>query len=179
MNFLPFPELKTKRLRLRRVVESDYNVILYLRSDGEINKYIYRPENRKTKTQSDALEFIKKINLEEENGLSITWGMTVDGTSGLIGSICLWNISKENKTAEVGYSMNPNYQGTGLMSEVLKSTLSFGFNKINLIGVTAYTHDENKSSKNLLIRNGFKLVEGEIDKGNSSNIIFEILKTTV
>ena len=87
--------------------------MLYLRSDGEINKYIYLPENRKTNTQSDALEFIKKINLEEENGLSITWGITVDGSPELIGSICLWNISKDNKMAEVGYCMNSSSQVRG------------------------------------------------------------------
>lgn len=176
MNFLPFPELETERLRLRRIVEADCEVILYLRSDEEINKYIKRPENRKTKTKEDALMHIEKLNNGIEEGSSVTWGITFLDNPKIIGTICLWNISEDYKTAEAGYDLNPNFQGKGIMREALNSVLSFGFKEINLDKVTAFTHKENKSSKNLLTRNGFNLVEGEIDEGNLSNIIFDIRK---
>lgn len=176
MNFLPFPELETERLRLRRIVEADCEVILYLRSDEEINKYIKRPENRKTKTKEDALRHIQKLEHGLEEGLFLTWGITILGDPAIIGTICLWNFSEDYKTAETGYDMNPDFQGKGIMSESMKSVLDYGFKEFNLDKVTAYTHNANEGSKNLLRRNGFNLVEGEIDEGNSTNIIFEVLK---
>jgi hypothetical protein len=56
-----FPEIKSERLLLRKIEESDDAVILYLRSDETINQYIERPENRKTKTIAQALQFINEI----------------------------------------------------------------------------------------------------------------------
>ena len=176
MNFFPFPELETERLRLRKVLKSDCDAILYLRSDTEINKFILRPENRKTKTKEDALKHIEILDAGIQDGSSITWGITVGESSDIIGSICLWNISEDFKMAEVGYDLNPDFHRKGIMSEALSSVLGFGFNELNLDKVTAYTHKENESSKNLLKRNGFNLVEGEIDEGNRSNLIFDILK---
>jgi ribosomal-protein-alanine N-acetyltransferase len=177
LNFLPFPELETERLRLRRVLESDCDVILYLRSDEEINKYIKRPENRKTKTKSDALKHIHKLENGLEEGLFLTWGITILGDPTIIGTICLWNFSEDYKTAETGYDMNPAFHGKGMMSEALNSVLTYGFNELNLDKVTAYTHNANEASNKLLTRNGFNLVVGEIDEGNASNIILEVLKT--
>jgi ribosomal-protein-alanine N-acetyltransferase len=177
LNFLPFPELETERLRLRRIVEADCEVILYLRSDEEINKYIERPENKKTKTKEDVLKHIQKLENGLGEGLFVTWGITILGDPAIIGTICLWNFSEDYKTAEAGYDMNPDFQGKGFMSEALKGILDYGFNSLNLDKVTAYTHNANEASKKLLTRNGFNLVEGEIDEGNLSNMIFDILKT--
>lgn len=58
MNFLPFPELESDRFVLRKIDISDSDVILFLRSDKTVTKYIKRPENRKIKNLSDALNFI-------------------------------------------------------------------------------------------------------------------------
>lgn len=107
----------------------------------------------------------------------MTWGITILGDTAIIGTICLWNFSEDYKTAEAGYNMNPDFQGKGIMSEALKGVLDYGFNSLNLDKVTAYTHNANEASKKLLKRNGFNLVEGEIDEGNLSNMIFDILKT--
>lgn len=60
MKFNPFPEIETERLVLRRIEESDCDIILFLRSDKAVTKFIDRPENRKTRNKSDAITFIKK-----------------------------------------------------------------------------------------------------------------------
>ena len=53
MNIQTFPEIETERLFLRKIEESDSDVILFLRSDKTINKFIDRPENRRTKNIAD------------------------------------------------------------------------------------------------------------------------------
>jgi len=86
-----FRTINTSRLFLRKLKTSDAEVVLYLRSDPDINKYIKRPENRQTKSISDAIKHIKKINTETKNNISYSWGITLKNHPEIIGTICLWN----------------------------------------------------------------------------------------
>jgi ribosomal-protein-alanine N-acetyltransferase len=174
MKFKPYPEIKSKRLFLRKIQESDSKAILFLRSDKTINKFIERPENRKTKNISDAIKFIKELDNYIETNQSIAWGITLKNDPKIIGTICLWNFSQNNKTAEVGYDLDPKYQNKGIMSETLKMIIDFGFKELKLDKIEAFTHTENENSKKLLEKNGFHLNENRKDLDNKSNIIFEI-----
>ena len=84
MKFNPFPEIITERLFLRRIDEADCDVILFLRSDKTINKFIKRAESDKTKNRLDSLNFIKKINKGIENNNFISWGITLKEDSKII-----------------------------------------------------------------------------------------------
>jgi ribosomal-protein-alanine N-acetyltransferase len=174
MIFHPFPELTTERLTLRRINASDAEVILYLRSDETINKFIKRPESSKTKNLDDALKFIKRIDDGLGIGNFISWGITMTGDQTIVGTICLWNFSEDRKAAEVGYDMNPLFQGKGIMSEALQSVLSFGFEVLSLDKIVAFTQKNNEPSKKLLERNGLVLMPDRIDEGNSLNLTFKI-----
>lgn len=174
MNFSPFPELKSQRLFLRNIQESDWNRILFLRSDETVNKFIQRPEHRKTKNKSDAINFITELNENIKTNKSIAWGITLKEEHQLIGTICLWNFSQNIKTAEVGYDLHPKFQRKGIMSEALNLIIDYGFNELNLDKIEAYTHYENDSSKRLLEKNGFHFMENKKDSDNDANIIFEL-----
>ncbi|WP_246124551.1 GNAT family N-acetyltransferase [Bizionia gelidisalsuginis] len=174
MKFKPYPEIKSERLFLRQIKESDAKAILFLRSDKTVNTFIERPENRKTKNISDALEFIKEVDNNIESNQSIAWGITFISDPKLIGTICLWNFSQDNTTAEVGYDLNPKFQNKGIMSEALKKIIEYGFKDLNLDKIEAFTHIENENSKKLLVKNGFHFNENRKDLNNKSNIIFEI-----
>jgi ribosomal-protein-alanine N-acetyltransferase len=176
MKFKSFPEIKTERLLLRGIEESDWDVILFLRSDKTVNKYIECPENRNTKNKEDAIKFIKDRAEDIENFKSISWGITLKNNPQIIGSICLWNFSNNNKTAEVGYSLNPEYYNKGIMSEVLKEVVEFGFKDLNFEKIEAYTHTDNESSKKILEKNGFRFVVNKKDENNAANRIYEIEK---
>ena len=176
MKFRPFPEIKTERLFLRKINELDSEVILFLRSDETVNKFIERPENRITKNKTDAIKFIIEINEAFENHKSIAWGITLINNPKIIGTICLWNFSNDKKIAEIGFDLNPAFQRKGIMNEVLKSVINFGFNKLDLYKIEAFTHKENKSSIRLLEKNRFQFNENRKDEDNTNNIIFEIEK---
>lgn len=154
--------------------ESDDAVILYLRSDGTINQFIERPENRKTKTIAQAIEFIKGVNEDFENNKSVSWGITYKSASEIIGTICLWNFSENNTIAEVGYNLSPEFQNKGIMSEALNCIIDFGFNELKLDSIEAFTHNKNEHSKKLLEKNGFHFMENRKDQDNTSNSIYEL-----
>lgn len=174
MNFTPFPTLVSERLFLRNIEKSDCDTILFLRSDSEVNKFIERPEHRKTKNKADALKFIKELNENVEIGKSIAWGITLKNEPQLVGTICLWNFSEDTKTAEVGYDLNPEFQRRGIMNEALNLIIEFGFKELNLNLIEAFTHKENESSKRLLAKNRFQFMEHRKDLDNGSNSIFEL-----
>ncbi len=166
-----FSEIITERLVLRKLQSADWKMISYLRSDKEVNKHVKRPS---AETKAKALEFISKINNGIENQENYYWTITEKHNSEMIGSICLWNFSRDRKSAEVGYDLRPKFQGNGIMNESLKSILEFGFIKLDLELIEAYTHQENEPSKRLLKKNDFKLVPGKKDQHNENNLIYEI-----
>src|SRR4030095_12163122 len=84
LNFYPFPLLKTPRLILRQLTDSDADAIYSLRSDNQVNKYIDRP---KPAGIDDAKAFILKINSFIEKNESLYWAICLKDTSELIGTV--------------------------------------------------------------------------------------------
>ena len=178
MNIQIFPQIKTERLTLRKIEESDSDVILFLRSDKTINKFIDRPENRRTKNISDAIKHIKKLNTETETSKSISWGITLNNNPKIIATSLAPAFRDAGIPTEVGYDLNPIFQRKGIMSEALNSVVNFGFIELNIDMIEAFTHIQNENSKKLLEKNGFHFNENRKDNDNLSNVVFEIRKTS-
>lgn len=174
INFCPFPEIDSDRIFLRKIEMSDSDEILFLRSDKTVTKYIERPEHRKTKNIADAKKFINELDEYIETNKSIAWGITLKTDPKIIGTICLWNFSHNNRVAEVGYDLNPTQHKKGIMDEALKLILNYGFNELELDKIEAFTHNSNENSKKLLERNGFIFNKKRKDLNNEKNIIFEL-----
>ena len=179
LNFNPFPILATERLLLRKLSFDDADEILFLRSDKLINKYLDRI---KAVSLEDANDFINKINHAIENNDCIDWAINFKNDSKLIGSICIWNISKEENKAEVGYELLPSFQGKGIAQEALSEVINFGFDVMKLQTIEAYTHIENLQSVKLLEKFNFTRdpkVEAKIDRAvDPKNVVYSLYKIT-
>ena len=173
LNFTPFPKLKTERLIFRQLEEADNQEIFFLRSDDGVNQYIDRP---RPNSIDEASGFISKINNGIKKDEWIYWAITLKDNSKLIGTICLWNFSNTKTIAELGYELNPDLHGQGIMNEALNHILNYGFQKIGLKKIEAFTHKDNIKSTTLLLKNNFKYDAGQKDKDNKNNIIFTITK---
>ena len=171
MSLKSYPEIRTKRLLLREPEKSDWPVVLYLRSDVEVNKYVKRPN---ADSRDKALEFIERITNERKTGKSIVWFISLKDDPKMIGSICLWNFSNDGKTAEIGYDLHPEFHGTGIMQEALKTVVNYGFGQFSLNQIEAFTSRQNQKSINLLKRNNFQFNESRTDEENPDNLIFEL-----
>ena len=90
--FSPFPFLTTERLVLRRLEAADRNEIFFIRSDKDINKFIERP---RPTLLGEAEEFIRNIQRGIEEERCLYWAINRRGNPKLIGTICLWNFSKD------------------------------------------------------------------------------------
>ncbi|NDI35108.1 GNAT family N-acetyltransferase [Chengkuizengella sediminis] len=152
INFTPFPDLSTERLKLRQLDIRDKNEIFALRSDEKVLEF---QEREKLKSIDEALNFISKIKKGISNNEWVFWAITQKGDNKLVGGICLWNISKESSRADIGFELFPNYQGMGIMQEALTAVIEYGFKNMKLNSIVAFTHMNNSKSIKLLKRNNF------------------------
>ena len=168
-----FPTLKTKRLILRQLKTTDDQAIFKIRSNEIVYKYISKETQNKIE---EAQAFITKTNKGIANEEFLYWAISLKETQELVGTICLWNFSKDKLIAEVAYELLPAYHKKGIMNEALSKVLEFGFETLNLNSIEAFTHKENKASKTLLIKHRFKLYKNRADKGFPDNIIYILTK---
>jgi ribosomal-protein-alanine N-acetyltransferase len=55
--------------------------------------------------------------------------------------------------------------------------VNFGFIELYIERIEVFPHIQNEKSKNLLLKNGFKIIEDRKDNDDLSNIVFEIRKS--
>ena len=152
-SFAASANLYTERLVLRQMTMNDAPQILVLRSDERILRYLIIS---KCLNEEEAMQFIDKINKSVSRSESYYWGIAQKNEEGkLIGTICIWNISEENSRAEIGFVLHPDWQGTGLMNEAVKTVLDFVFDKLRIHSIEAEVHPGNLASKKLLKKQGF------------------------
>jgi len=70
---IKYIELQTERLTLRQLQKSDWEMIFYLRSDEEVNKFVKRPS---AETKEKAIEFIEMINDSIKTAEMYYWVIT-------------------------------------------------------------------------------------------------------
>jgi ribosomal-protein-alanine N-acetyltransferase len=150
---MQYSDLTTERLFLRELRLDDAEEIFRLRSNQDVNALIDRPS---VVTIDDAIEFIKKIKTLAANREVIMWVITLMGEAKLIGTILYWHIEWENRKAEIGYELLPEYWGKGIMAETLRKVIGFGFEQLKFKKITADPKTNNKKSIRLLEKLGFE-----------------------
>ena len=118
---------------------------------------VYRGEELDNLLTGFLIKLQKEIEDDPENYLFFTEFLIVlKENSHVIGSIDYKYIPKDGCT-EVGYGMNPAYEGHGYMTEALNAFLSFG-KTLGIKTVRADTLPDNIKSQNVLKRCGFSFL---------------------
>lgn len=151
-NFSPFPYIETERLHLRPIALADDKALFFHRTDPDMNRYIDR---KRPDDLEEVRQFIQKIMTAVDENKSIFWVISLQHTTALIGTICLWNLEPESASAEVGYALHPDFQGNGYMQEALEKVIEYGFLTLQAKVIKAVVHPQNLPSGRLLERNGF------------------------
>jgi|ERR1043165_1070435 ribosomal-protein-alanine N-acetyltransferase len=157
-NFNPFPEIKTERLLLKQIVQTDAEALSALRSIDSVNQYI---ERAKTQSLEEAKAQIERLTQFLTGNTGITWTIELAPQPGLIGTICLFNFSAEHERAELGYELHPDYQGKGVMQEAVAAVIDYATKVMLAKEIEAVTHRDNAASLKLLQRFSFVRNESE------------------
>jgi ribosomal-protein-alanine N-acetyltransferase len=165
-NFSPFPVLETERLILRALNLEDAKPLFGLRSNKHVNEFIDR---KIPKNLSETRGFIDKISTLIAHNTTVFWVLEATHNNELIGTISLRYFDFEDNYAEIGYEIHPDYQERGYMSEALKMVKEFGFEKLDLKTIEAFTHKNNTASIALLEKHNFIFHPEREDEGFENN----------
>ncbi|MGG0486491.1 GNAT family protein [Priestia aryabhattai] len=148
-----FPELETKRLILRKIVEEDAPEILSCFSDGDVLRY-YGQQSLESIDQ--VKEIIKNFSKGYEEKQLIKWGIQLKGNGKLIGTVGFQEWSSEHKKANISYALFPEYWNKGYATEAVYEAISYGFNELQYNRMGAIVFTQNSGSIALLSKVGFK-----------------------
>jgi ribosomal-protein-alanine N-acetyltransferase len=174
--FSPFPTLTTARLTLRAIERSDAPEIFAHRSDEIVNTYV---ENFRHARIEDTYAFIERMHREMAEGRTIMWVINEKGKSRFLGTVCFWNISKEDSRAETGYTLVSEHHGKGYMQEALAKIIAYGFSVMKLKIIDAYTHEKNEASIKLLKRNHFVQESVPMKSVSANRIYFSLANSGI
>lgn len=151
MNLPPytiFPELRSEKILLREVKQSDIPLLLeILTYDGKV-----------AETLEEGIEIVQRIHQNYLDGDTVNWVIEELTTHEPIGFIGYYR-GFGNGTGELGFILKSAFRGLGFMSPSLRLATEFGINGMELAQVTAITRKENAKAIGVLERTDFEFLE--------------------
>ena len=144
--------LRTARLLLRPLRDSDAEDIYAIFSDARVTRFLSRPPWTETEK---AQELIAQDKDAMAAGRYLRLGIQPEGGERLVGECSLFNLVERARRAEIGYAMAHDAWGHGYMNEALRALLEFGFTQLDLNRVEADIDPRNEASARSLERLGF------------------------
>ena len=152
-----FPILQTKRWTLREFRRSDAQAVFEIFSQQVVTRY-HNVETMQFLEQAEKL--VKARASVFERGLGVRWGIVLrEQGDRVIGSCGYYNLSKANRSVEIGYDLHPAHWRQGIMAEALRAVIDYGFSDAFpfwLNRIEALTYVDHEASAGLLRRLGFQ-----------------------
>jgi ribosomal-protein-alanine N-acetyltransferase len=153
--FSRIPTLETDRLILRGMQVSDAeDMYAYARRPSVTQYLTWNPHTDLAETR----EYLTYVGQRYRTGDFYDWAV-VDKESGrgegrMIGTCGFTSFNCPHDSAEIGYVLNPDYQGRGLATEAVRRVLEFGFVDLGLHRIEAHFMEGNDASRRLMERVG-------------------------
>ena len=172
--------LETERLVLRPFEDGDLNALYRMQSDAEVARWLYNDPRTLEETRAQLARKIAGAQLTaEDDWLS---AVVVERETGdVVGDMALHWVSEQHKTGEIGFILDPAYQGRGYATEAARAFLTFGFESMGFHRVIGRTEARNTASARVLEKLGMRLeahlVENEWVKGEwQSELVYAMLE---
>lgn len=138
--------------------------LLEKRHAGELLAFVERGRDNfqrwipfvdKTKTLAEAEGYIEKFLTQHKDGLGYFYGLW--DADRLVGMVLIKDIDAIAKVGEIGYMVDKDYEGRGIVSEACHALLSFMFGELGLQKAMLACDDRNDKCIKLAKRLGFEL----------------------
>jgi ribosomal-protein-alanine N-acetyltransferase len=150
--FNTFPQLATKRLRLRELSFRDAESLFAILGDEAVAEFY---DDDVFTEVSQAQEQIEAWAFGYQNKRSVRWGIFLRERDELIGTCGYYGIHRLHLRAGLGYELARSFWRQGIMTEALGAILEFGFKSVGINRVEAVVMLENEASVRLLGGLGF------------------------
>jgi len=151
--FARLPELETPRLLLRKIRPRDAEDLFEWSSDEQVARYVLWDAHQRI---SETRAYIRAIRSAYRHGLPSSWAIVLKSRRKVIGTIGFMWFSRENRSAEVGYSLSREYWNQGLMTEALTRVLQAAFEDLRLNRVEAQYDVRNPASGRVMEKCGMR-----------------------
>jgi|SRR5262245_14059327 len=173
-----FP-IETARLQLRPFIEADFEDFYAYDSRPEVARYLYWEPRDPAESRKAFERHLRRTALEDEGDglvLAVVWREVEK----VVGHVSLGWVSSEHQGGEIGFIVNPAYQGHGLAIEAAEAMFGLGFDGMQLHRIMGRCDGRNLASAGLMERLGMRreahLVENEYVKGEwTDELIYAIL----
>ncbi|MRG85843.1 GNAT family N-acetyltransferase [Salinibacillus xinjiangensis] len=150
--FSQIPILETKHYVLRGLAVGDAQAIYPFLTDPETMKYITPHPIQSVAEVEDYVEnCLSKYREQKE----IPWVIESKEEKQTVGIFRFHKVNLWHQKAEMGVVIHPQFQGKGVMNELLATLLPFGFNDLGLNRVVGDIFADNKASEKLLLNYNF------------------------
>ena len=151
--FSHMPTLQTQRLLLRPMRVSDTDDMYEYAKDPEVTRYLlWRPHTCREYTRS----YLEYLAGRYRLGAHYEWAMIHRESGRMIGTCGFAGIDCPNACAELGYVLNPDFRGQGLVVEAARCVMDFAFNTLNLHRIEARYMIENLASRRVMDKLGMR-----------------------
>lgn len=166
--FADIPTLHTDRMTLRRMKPSDSADMYEYAHQEPVTRYLlWDPHPSEFATR----EYLTRLQKRYHDGEFYDWALVLPDDGGtseekrkwfrfpvrrekMIGTCGFVSFSVENRSAEIGYVLNPDYWGQGYMPEAVRRVLSFGFCELGLNRIEARYMVGNEKSRRVMEKVG-------------------------
>jgi RimJ/RimL family protein N-acetyltransferase len=150
----PWFPLETKRLRLRPFRPEDRDDVHAYGSDPMVSRFMVWGPN----TEADTDTFLGKAIEAQDRWprTDVSLAMELRATGQMIGSIRLWVVDADQRTAEIGYSLARPQWRKGLTSEAALALMSVGFEVLGLHRIVATCDMRNRGSWGVMRKLGMR-----------------------
>ena len=158
--------LETNRLILRPLEISDAEAMFAMDKNPEVHKYLWQTSVQKIE---EVIKVIDYVNEQYERNNIGRFATILKETGEFIGwtGIKFVDDHVENGNTnfyDYGYRLNEKFWNQGFATEASIAWLDYGFSKMNIDKMNAYTHAENGASNHILQKVGMNLMENYPDK---------------
>ncbi len=175
----PTYPVRTERLLLRPLTAADTDALLSYRSRPDVCRYVpFEPMDRRL--IADRLAGLWATTALTDEGQALTLGVELAATGQLVGDVVLFFHSRAHRGGEIGYVINPDFEGNGYATEAARALLRLAFDDLGLHRVIGRIDERNEPSAKVLRRLGLRqearLVHNEFFKGEwSTELDFAML----
>ncbi|MZQ81315.1 GNAT family N-acetyltransferase [Paenibacillus sp. 5J-6] len=143
--------IENERLLLRKLTLNDASDIYEYASDVEVSKFTTWEKHRSI---DDTYTFLNMVLQKYENEQPSDWAIVHKDTNQVIGT-CGWvYLNEVHHRAEIGYALSRKYWNQGLITDVVRTILNFGFNELDLNRIEARCIAENVGSERVMQKVG-------------------------
>ncbi|MDQ1232540.1 ribosomal-protein-alanine N-acetyltransferase [Paenibacillus sp. SORGH_AS306] len=142
-------QLETQRLLIREIQHSDWEAIHTYTQLPEVTQYTAWGPNTEADTKAYVEEAIAQQQQSSRQDYEFAICLKDEGV--LMGGI---GIHVHNTNAEIGYVLNPDYQGNGYVTEAARAILAYGFETLDVHRIYATCRPANIASEKVMQKIG-------------------------